>query len=172
MAGTQLRPAVRRLPGCLLRRHWAERRPKIAAVGYVEVGLGDDVAVVGDVVGDAGAVVGGVVGDGEIVVGTADGLGDEVDGVGVGEAVWEWCGCGVGVAVWPWAGPIRFGVCRCLVGVSSSTRAPTTTPTTTTAPPVAAPAANARRSRSDSVRLRSRSHCGSEARCAAQLLGS
>ena len=109
-------------------------------------------------------VVGGGDGDGEIVVG--DGLGDGV--VGVGEGVGEWCGCGVEVC--PWAGPTRFGVCTCLLGVSSSTSAPTTTAATATTPPVAAPAANARRSRWDSVRLRSRSHCGSEARCAAQLL--
>ena len=114
------------------------------------------------------AVVGDGVGDGAVVVGTADGLGDGDDGDGVGEAVWDRRGCGVDVGAW--AGPIRFGVCTCRLGVSSSTSAPTTTPTTATAPPVAAPAANARRSRWDSVRLRSRSHCGSEARCAAQLL--
>jgi hypothetical protein len=64
----------------------------ITCAGYVEVGLG--VAVVGDGVGDVG--VGDGVGDGEVVVGTADGLGDGV-GVGVGEAVWEWCGRGVAV---------------------------------------------------------------------------
>src|SRR5215467_1515747 len=137
----------------------------MTAARYVEVGLG--VAVVGDGDGEGEVVLGDGDGDGEVVVGTADGLGDGL-GVGVGEAVWEWCGCGVDV--WPWAGPTRFGVCTCLLGVSSSTSAPTTTAATATAPPVAAPAANARRSRWDSVRLRSRSHCGSEARCAAQLL--
>jgi hypothetical protein len=136
--------------------------PTITATCYVEVGLGD--TVVGD--GDGEIVVGDGDGDGEIVVG--DGLGDEVDGVGEGEGVCEWCG--LGVEVCPWAGPTRFGVCTCLLGVSSSTSAPTTTAATATTPPVAAPAANARRSRWDSVRLRSRSHCGSEARCAAQLL--
>src|SRR5262249_52904375 len=122
------------------------------------------VAVVGDEVGDGEIVVGDGDGDGEIVVG--DGLGDGV--VGVGEGVGERCGCGVEVC--PWAGPTRFGVCTCLLGVSSSTSAPTTTAATGTPRPVAAPAANGRRSRWDSVRLRSRSHCGSEARCAAQLL--
>ena len=128
------------------------------------MGLGD--ADVGAVVGDGEIVVGDGDGDGEIVVGDGEGLGDVGEGDGEGGCEW----CGAGVDVWPCAGPTRFGVCTCLLGVSNSTSAPTTTAATATTPPVAAPAANARRSRWDSVRLRSRSHCGSEARCAAQLL--
>src|SRR5215470_7871353 len=127
----------------------------------------------------ADGVAGGVDAGGDVAlgVGETDGVGDTV--VGVGEGV---VGVGVGVALCvgrglagdelvPWAGPTRLGDRTGLwLGHSSSAAAATTTPATTTAPPVAAPAAKARRSRRFSVRLRSRSHSGRAARCAAQLL--
>src|SRR5579859_1988241 len=183
MAGTWFRPA-RRLAGCLL------TRSAPFGGGYVPVGAGTTAGVLGaaadvpgaaaDALGAGGTVVADGVADGEVVVGTADGLGDGEDvadvGVGVGFDAgvtlcdrwfcW-WCAGRAGLLL---GGPTRFGVCTCPLGVSSSSSAPTTTAATATTPPAAAPAANARRSRWDSVRRRSRSHCGSEARCAAQLL--
>ena len=108
-------------------------------------------------------------------VGETDGLGDtvvgETDGDGLAGAV-LWDGDGLaGDELAPWAGPTRLGDgTGWRLGQSSSAAAATTTPATTTAPPVAAPAANARRSRRFSVRLRSRSHAGRVARWAAQLL--
>jgi hypothetical protein len=129
-------------------------------------GVADDVAV-----GEGVAVaegVGEIEGVGDTVAGVVDG--GVVAGVVAGAVLCDGCGL-AGADVVLWAGPMRLGDSTgWRLGQSSSAAAATITPATTTAPPVAAPAAKARRSRRFSVRLRSRSHAGRVARCAAQLL--
>lgn len=117
----------------------------------VTVGLGVSVGV------SDGDGLGGVDVDGD-----GDGVGDVELGDGDGEGLTEMVVC---------AGTTRSGVCTgCRLGASMRTSAAMIMAATAIALPAAAPAAKARLSRRYSVRRRSRSHVGSDARCAAQLL--
>jgi hypothetical protein len=129
---------------------------------------------VGDVV-SAGTPVGDGDGTGVAVVGVGAGvaaggvLAGAVDGVTDGLLAGVVAGVVAGAVLC--AGTTRFGVVTAWwLGVKSSAATAITTPSTATRPPVAAPAVNADRSRLNSLVRRSRSHFGSAARRAAQLL--
>src|SRR5277367_1892454 len=165
-----LSQAVAGNPGAIHSRAGGDayRNHRAHGVGVAET-VGDVVPVTVGL--DVGVTETDGLGDGDVGVGVADGdtLVAELDGLavlrdGLGELA-------AGAGVLPWAGPRRLGVCTgWWLGASIRATAATITPSTATTPPVAAPAAKACRSRRYSLCRRSRSHAGSVARCAAQLL--